>query len=166
MRVQRFHIHINGLRHVDIHVTILFNSYHKKYQKFSCSSLWVEISLNDHCSRAFLSFQSKKWRYYRITEHWGWKGLLEAALSMHPCMGWFLPKCRTSHFSLLNFRTFRSAHFSSLQRSSWRPAWPSGASVTPSSFVASSSNLLTIYSTPSSRSVMRMFYRIRLSIDP
>lgn len=37
--------------------------------------------------------------------------------SLYWCMGLFLPRCRTSHFPLLNFMRFLYAHFSSLPRS-------------------------------------------------
>ncbi|KAK4810721.1 hypothetical protein QYF61_007695 [Mycteria americana] len=59
------------------------------------------------------------------------------------CMGLFLPWCRTWHFPLLNCMRFLSAHFSSLSRSLWMAAQPSGISATPPSFVASA-NLLKL----------------------
>ena len=66
------------------------------------------------------------------------------------CMGLFLARCRTLHFSLLNFMRFLSANFSSLQRSLWMAAWPSGTSATPLSLV-SSADLPRVHSAPSSR---------------
>jgi len=48
--------------------------------------------------------------------------------SLYRCMGLFVPRCRTLHLPLLNFIRFLSAQLSSLSRSRWMAAQPSGIS--------------------------------------
>lgn len=83
------------------------------------------------------------------------------------CQGKFLSICmlflsvlfllcfRTLHFALLNLLQFLWAHFSSLSRSSWAAARPSG-------ILASPPRLLRVLSAPSPRPLMRMLNRIGL----
>ena len=52
-------------------------------------------------------------------------------------MGLFLPRCRTLPLPLLNLIRFLSAQLSSLSRSCWMAAQPSGVSAIPSSFLSS-----------------------------
>ena len=61
---------------------------------------------------------------------WSW-----SAPSVYWYAGLFFLRCRSSHFPLLNFMRFLPAHFSSLPRSLWMAAQPSGVSATPSSFL-------------------------------
>lgn len=55
--------------------------------------------------------------------------------SLYWRLGLFLPSCRTSCYSLLNFTELLSACISSLSRSLRMAAWPPGVSVTLPSFV-------------------------------
>lgn len=73
--------------------------------------------------------------------------------------------CRALQFSLLNFTRFLSAPFSSLSRFLWMAAQPSHISATPPSFLLST-DLLRIYSAPSSRCVMKMLNRTGTSLTP
>ena len=95
---------------------------------------------------------------------WVWKGPLwviplrraarqQVSPSLYWCMGLFLPRCRTLHLPLLIFIRFLPTQLSSLSRSCWMAAQPSGVSTTPPSFV-SSANLLRVCSVPSSRTSM------------
>lgn len=68
---------------------------------------------------------------------------------------YFLPRCKTLHFPLLNFMMFLSSHFSSLLRYIWKTAWPFGHPSTLSSFVTGV-NLLIVHSAISSKSLMKM----------
>ena len=60
-----------------------------------------------------------------------------SAPSRYWCLGLFLPMCRMLHFPLLNCMRFQSAHFSSLLRSLWMAAQPSGVLGNPPIFVSS-----------------------------
>ncbi|KAK4828690.1 LOW QUALITY PROTEIN: hypothetical protein QYF61_000528 [Mycteria americana] len=80
-------------------------------------------------------------------------------------MGLFLSRCRTLHFSFLNFMRFVSAHFSSLLRSVSMAAQPSGVSANPPRFV-SPENFLRSHAAPPPRSLMKMLNRTGPNIDP
>ena len=80
-------------------------------------------------------------------------------------MGLFLPRCRNLHLPLLNFIRFLSAQLSSLSRSCWMAAQPSGVSSTLPSLV-SSANLLRVHSNSSARSLMKKLNKTGPSIDP
>ena len=84
--------------------------------------------------------------------------------SLYWCMGLFLPTCRTLHLPLLNLIRFQSAELSSLSRSRWTTAQPSGVSTTPPSLV-SSANLLRVHSSSSSRSLMKKLNKTGPSTD-
>jgi len=88
-----------------------------------------------------------------------------SAPNLNWCMCLFLHWCKTPHLSFLNLIRFLSAQLSSLSRSCWMVAQPSGGSATPHSFV-SSSNLLRVDSNPSSRSLMKILNMTRLVTDP
>ena len=81
------------------------------------------------------------------------------------CMGLVFPRCRTFHFSRLNFSRVLSAHFSSLLRSCWTAAGPSGLTASPPIFV-SSANLLQGCSAPPPRSLMKILNRTGPSVIP
>lgn len=83
-----------------------------------------------------------------------------AAPSTHQCKELLLPRYRTLYFPLLNSMIYLSSQFSRLLRFLWSTAWLSGISGTPPAF-ATSVNLLRIHSTPLSRSLMTMAYRVR-----
>ena len=68
--------------------------------------------------------------------------------SLYWCMALFLPRCRTLHLPLLNLIRFLFAQLSSLSRSHWTAAQPSGISTTSPSF-QSSANLLRVHSNSS-----------------
>ena len=80
-------------------------------------------------------------------------------------MGLFLPMCRTLHLPLLNLIRFLSAQLSSLSRSRWMAAQPSGVSTTPPSLV-SSANLLMVHFNSSSRSLLKKLNKTGPSTDP
>ena len=94
-------------------------------------------------------------------------GLLSSrsAPSLYWCMGLFLPRCRTLHLPLLNFIRFLCAQLSSLYRSHWMPAQPSGVPATLPSFM-SPANLLRLHSVPSSRSWMKKMNKNGWTTDP
>lgn len=83
----------------------------------------------------------------------------EMASSTSWCMGLFHPRCRTLHFSWLNFMRLLLAHFSILSRSRWTAAWCISRS--PQFCV-----LCKIDSIPSSRPLWKMSNRAGPSIDP
>ena len=85
--------------------------------------------------------------------------------SLYWCMGLFLPRCRTLYLPLLNFIRFLCAQLSSLSRSRWMAAQPSGVSTTPPSFV-SSANLLRVHSNSASKSLMKKLNKTGPSTDP
>lgn len=64
---------------------------------------------------------------------------------------------------LLNLMRFPSAQLSSLSRSHWMAAWPSGVSAVSPSFV-SSAKLLRVHSIPSCRSLIKMLNKIGPSL--
>jgi len=76
-----------------------------------------------------------------------------------------LPRCRTLHLPLLNFIRLFSTHLSSLSRSCWMAAQPSGVSATHPTFV-SSANLLRVRFILSSRSLMSKLNKTGPSTDP
>lgn len=65
--------------------------------------------------------------------------------SLYPCKGFFLPGCKTSHLSLLNFMKFLLAHSSGLSMSLWTAVLPSMIS-TSSRNLASSANMVNVCS--------------------
>lgn len=79
--------------------------------------------------------------------------------------GVILTQYKTLHLPLLNFMRFLSAQFSSLSRSLWAAAQPTGVTATPPGFV-SSVNLLKHHSAPSSRSLTKKLNSTRPSISP
>ncbi|XP_068788224.1 uncharacterized protein [Struthio camelus] len=85
--------------------------------------------------------------------------------SLYWCMGLFLPRCRTLHLPLLNFRRVLSAQLSSLSRSLGMAAQSSGVSAPPPSSV-SAANLLRVHSVPSSRSLMNTLNKSGPRTDP
>lgn len=85
-------------------------------------------------------------------------------LKMYSCLGLFFPRCRTSHFSSLNFTRFLLANFSSLSNSFWTAAQLRGISILPPSLM-SSANLLCLHNTPSSWPLTEMLNRTKPSIN-
>ena len=82
-----------------------------------------------------------------------WNFLCSSLRSLHPVLLLGTTersrlRRRTLHLSLLNHIGFLSTKLSSLSRSRWMAAHPSGVSATPLSFV-SSADLLTLQSIPS-----------------
>lgn len=94
--------------------------------------------------------------YSKLLVHQDPQGLLSSwsVLSMCWCMGLFLLRDRTLHFSFLNFISFLLAHLSSLSRFPGMAPKPSGVSATPPGIV-SSANLLMVQSTTLSGSLMK-----------
>lgn len=131
----------------------------------------LQLIAHDHGPEGF-------WLFSRIIQPfwatcasvWPPAHLCQAALQLGgPCIYWcgglFFIRCRTLHFSLPNFANSVSAHFSSLSRSPWIAARPSGLSAIPPKFV-SSAKLLRVLSAPSFRSWMKTLNRTGLSTDP
>lgn len=75
-----------------------------------------------------------------------------------------LQRDRTLYLDLLIFKKFLTDQLSSLSRSIWRDAWPSGQPAIPPSSVPSA-NLMKVPLSPSSWSSMKMFSRMGPSID-
>ncbi|KAK4810782.1 hypothetical protein QYF61_008754, partial [Mycteria americana] len=89
----------------------------------------LALAARAHCWLMFNLVSTRTPRSFsaRLLSSW-------VAPSIYWCLGLFLPKCRTWHFPWLNCMRFLSAHFSSLLRSLWVAARPSGISASPPSF--------------------------------
>lgn len=74
-------------------------------------------------------------------------------------------KCRTLHFSLLNFIEFLLAHLSSLSRSLCKTPHSSDIFTSPPS-LEPAPNLVKVISIPSSPPLMKMLNSVGPSIDP
>lgn len=83
------------------------------------------------------------------------------APSMYWCRGLFVPRCRTSHFSLLNCMRLLLAHFPSKWRTLWKAARPPGGSATLLTFL-SPANTLRMHSAP----LTKMLNRLDLARSP
>ena len=122
-------------------------------------------------SLAFLKIRAHSWLTVKLSSTRTSRPLStellysRSALSLYWCIGLFLPKFRTLHLPLLNLMRFFSAQLSSVCRSHWMAAQPSGVPAPPPSFV-SLANLLRVHSVPSSRSVMNKLNNTGPSTDP